>query len=76
MIRFYRGLAPKIAASAYIDISAQVMGGVVIGAILLHGVGVGSRSIADGSLITEGDRERIRRHAACVEHRQIYREEL
>ena len=31
MIRNYRGTAPKIAASAYIDPSAQVIGDVVIG---------------------------------------------
>jgi len=31
MIRVYRGVAPKIAASAYIDASAQVIGDVVIG---------------------------------------------
>ena len=31
MIRTYRGIAPKIAASAYIDPSAQVIGDVVIG---------------------------------------------
>src|ERR1700678_1969132 len=31
MIRAYRGIVPKIAASAYIDQSAQVIGDVVIG---------------------------------------------
>jgi carbonic anhydrase/acetyltransferase-like protein (isoleucine patch superfamily) len=31
MIRAYRGTAPKIAASAYIDPSAQIIGDVVIG---------------------------------------------
>ena len=31
MIRIYRGIAPRIAASAYIDPSAQVIGDVVIG---------------------------------------------
>jgi carbonic anhydrase/acetyltransferase-like protein (isoleucine patch superfamily) len=31
MIRSYRGRAPQIAASAYIDLSAQVIGDVVIG---------------------------------------------
>jgi len=31
MIRTYRGIAPKIAASAYIDPSAQVIGDVVVG---------------------------------------------
>src|SRR5271165_924858 len=31
MIRSYRGVVPQIAASAYIDISAQVIGKVVIG---------------------------------------------
>jgi carbonic anhydrase/acetyltransferase-like protein (isoleucine patch superfamily) len=31
MIRPYRGIAPKIAASAYVDLSAQVIGDVVIG---------------------------------------------
>ncbi|MBI3666245.1 MAG: gamma carbonic anhydrase family protein [Acidobacteria bacterium] len=31
MIRSYRGISPKIAASAYIDPSAQVIGDVVIG---------------------------------------------
>jgi carbonic anhydrase/acetyltransferase-like protein (isoleucine patch superfamily) len=31
MIRAYRGIVPKIAASAYIDPSAQVIGDVVIG---------------------------------------------
>src|SRR5919107_5702406 len=31
MIRAYRGVVPKIAASAYIDPSAQVIGDVVIG---------------------------------------------
>ena len=31
MIRTYRGVAPRIAASAYIDLSAQIIGDVVIG---------------------------------------------
>ena len=31
MIRAYRGVLPRIAASAYIDPSAQVIGDVVIG---------------------------------------------
>ncbi|HLJ15416.1 MAG TPA: gamma carbonic anhydrase family protein [Bryobacteraceae bacterium] len=31
MIRAYRGIEPKIAASAYIDLSAQVIGDVVVG---------------------------------------------
>ena len=31
MIRAYRGVVPKIAASAYIDQSAQVIGDVVVG---------------------------------------------
>ncbi len=31
MIRPYRGLAPRVAQSAYIDLSAQVIGDVVIG---------------------------------------------
>ena len=31
MIRAYRGMVPKIAASAYIDQSAQVIGDVVVG---------------------------------------------
>src|SRR6202050_5736359 len=31
MIRAYRGIVPKIAASAYIDQSAQVIGDVVVG---------------------------------------------
>src|ERR1700704_3464564 len=31
MIRAYRGILPKIAASAYIDQSAQVIGDVVVG---------------------------------------------
>ena len=31
MIRVYRGIVPKIAASAYIDPSAQVIGDVVVG---------------------------------------------
>ena len=31
MIRAYRGVVPKIAASAYIDRSAQVIGDVVVG---------------------------------------------
>ena len=31
MIRAYRGVVPKIAASAYIDPSAQVIGDVAVG---------------------------------------------
>ena len=31
MIRAYRGIVPRIAASAYIDQSAQVIGDVVVG---------------------------------------------
>src|SRR6202789_2212859 len=31
MIRAYRGIVPKIAASAYIDQSAQVIGDVIVG---------------------------------------------
>jgi carbonic anhydrase/acetyltransferase-like protein (isoleucine patch superfamily) len=63
MIRAYRGVVPKIAASAYIDPSAQVIGDVEIGeassvwmnAVIrgdVHWIRIGARSnVQDGTVV-------------------------
>ena len=57
MIRAYRGIVPKIAASSYIDPSAQVIGDVEVGVIF--GSGAGGQSLMLAELARRPSVERI-----------------
>jgi carbonic anhydrase/acetyltransferase-like protein (isoleucine patch superfamily) len=57
MIRAYRGIVPKIAASAYIDPSAQVIGDVVVGERSSIWPNVAARG--DANVIRIGDETNI-----------------
>ena len=81
MIRNFRGIAPQIASSAYIDPQAVVIGDVVIGehtsvwpcAVIrgdVHSIRIGARcSIQDGSVAPRADR-RICRSRRGRRHRR------
>lgn len=64
MIRAYRGILPKIAASAYIDHSAQVIGNVTVGERASVWPNVSARG--DVNSITIGDESNIQDN--CVLH--------
>jgi len=62
MIRAYRGIVPKIAASAYIDPSAQVIGDVVVGERSSIWPNVAARG--DTNVIRIGDETNIQDNSA------------
>src|SRR5258708_505192 len=69
MIRAYRGILPKIAASAYIDQSAQVIGDVAAGELSISGANVAARGDVTPSRM--GDGSDI--HVNCVVPREAGR---
>lgn len=55
MLRPYRSIYPAVHPSAFVDVSAQVIGDVHLGPDLLNGCRVGTGSIvAAGALVPEG----------------------